>query len=84
MRKDFSGGDNNKTPILAVLTQWLGDGALVLEVGSGSGQHAVHMAQALPSIICSLGLFGWVVGTMNNVSAMAARMFCRPLFSILH
>lgn len=42
--------DNNKAPILAVLAEWLPDDANVLEIGSGSGQHALHAAAALPSI----------------------------------
>ena len=42
--------DNNKTPILEVLTSWLSDDQLVLEVGSGTGQHAIHMAAALKGI----------------------------------
>jgi len=42
--------DNNKTPILEVLTSWLSDDQLVLEVGSGTGQHAIHMAEALKGI----------------------------------
>jgi len=42
--------DNNKIPILEVLTSWLSDDQLVLEVGSGTGQHAIHMAEALKGI----------------------------------
>ena len=42
--------DNNKIPILEVLTSWLSDDQLVLEVGSGTGQHAIHMAAALKGI----------------------------------
>jgi tRNA G46 methylase TrmB len=36
--------DNNKAPILTVLSEWLQDHARVLEVGSGAGQHAIHFA----------------------------------------
>ncbi len=36
--------ENNKTPILAVLRQTFADCRSVLEVGSGTGQHAVHFA----------------------------------------
>lgn len=40
--------DRNRDPILAVLHQHLGGHRRVLEIGSGTGQHAVHFAQALP------------------------------------
>ena len=39
--------DNNKAAILAVLTEWLPQQAELLEIGSGAGQHAIHMAAAL-------------------------------------
>ncbi|CAI8410295.1 MAG: Uncharacterised protein [Halieaceae bacterium] len=42
--------DNNKAPILTVLSKYLQAGDVVLEMGSGSGQHALHMAQALPYV----------------------------------
>ena len=42
--------DNNKASILAVLKECLVADANVLEVGSGSGQHAIHMAAMLPEI----------------------------------
>ena len=42
--------ENNKTPILDVLRDWLRPGASVLEIGSGSGQHAIHFSQALPNV----------------------------------
>jgi SAM-dependent methyltransferase len=40
----------NQDPILAVLHRWLPSDARVLEVGSGSGQHAIHMARHLPGV----------------------------------
>lgn len=42
--------DNNKAAILSVLTPYLSEGDRVFEIGSGSGQHAIHMAGALPQI----------------------------------
>lgn len=42
--------ENNKAPILDVLSEVFGSPALVLEIGTGTGQHAVHFAQALPHL----------------------------------
>ena len=39
--------DRNRTPILGVLRALLADRRSVLEVGSGTGQHAVHFAATL-------------------------------------
>lgn len=43
--------ENNKKPILAALTQLLNTPGLVLEIGTGTGQHAVYFAQALPHLV---------------------------------
>ena len=42
--------ERNKDAILAVLQDWLPPGAQVLEVGSGSGQHAVFFAQSIAGL----------------------------------
>lgn len=41
----------NREPILAVLREFLADRRRVLEIGSGTGQHAVHFAAALPRLV---------------------------------
>lgn len=43
--------ERNREPILAQLCEWLADRRHVLEIGSGTGQHAVHFAQAMPHLI---------------------------------
>jgi SAM-dependent methyltransferase len=40
----------NREPILEVLRQRLSDGARVLEVASGAGEHALFIAAALPTV----------------------------------
>jgi len=43
--------ERNREPILEVLRPWLADRRRVLEIGSGTGQHAVHFAAALPWLV---------------------------------
>ncbi|MBT3620152.1 MAG: DUF938 domain-containing protein [Porticoccaceae bacterium] len=51
MNKPFSQAcENNHSPIGAVLTRLLSTSASVLELGSGTGQHAVWFAQQLPHL----------------------------------
>ncbi len=49
MTKPFSQAcENNKKPILETLTRVLANHKQVLEIGSGTGQHAVYFAKHLP------------------------------------
>lgn len=43
--------DQNREPILSVIAPLLRDARQVLEIGSGTGQHAVHFAAALPHLV---------------------------------
>jgi hypothetical protein len=40
----------NREPIAAVLAEWLPDSGTVLEIASGTGEHAVHFARAFPNL----------------------------------
>ncbi len=42
--------ERNKGPILAILARVLTGPRLVLEIGAGTGQHAVHFARHLPEL----------------------------------
>ncbi len=42
--------ERNREPILGVLREHFADRRRVLEIGSGTGQHAVHFAEALPQL----------------------------------
>ncbi|AHE99121.1 methylase [Thioalkalivibrio paradoxus ARh 1] len=51
MQRPFAeSAEQNKGPILEVLREWFGAPGNVLEIGSGTGQHAVHFAAALPHL----------------------------------
>lgn len=50
-RPHSSACERNREPILEVLREVFADRRQVLEIGSGSGQHAVHFAAAMPQLI---------------------------------
>jgi hypothetical protein len=41
----------NREPIAEVLREWLPPSGLVLEIASGTGEHAAHFAEAFPSLV---------------------------------
>ena len=52
MHKPFSPAcERNQSAILDVLRECFADCRRVLEIGSGTGQHAVHFARALPQLV---------------------------------
>ena len=50
MEQFSQAAENNKSAITEVLGDWLRAGASVLEIGSGSGQHAIHVASTLTHV----------------------------------
>ena len=52
MIKPYSAAcDNNRQPILEIIEVLFADCKEILEIGSGTGQHAVYFAQKLPHLI---------------------------------
>ena len=51
-KKPYSAAcQRNRDPILQVLRAQFADRRRVLEIGSGTGQHAVHFAAAMPQLV---------------------------------
>jgi SAM-dependent methyltransferase len=66
--------ERNKGPIAEVLAQVLPQSGLVLEVGSGTGEHAVHFARVMPHLTwqpserdeaCLRSISAWVAVEAN-------------------
>jgi SAM-dependent methyltransferase len=51
MKRFAAAAERNKEPIGAVLREVLPESGTVLEIGSGTGQHAAYFAGALPGLI---------------------------------
>lgn len=73
--------ERNRGPILDVLRRAFADCRSVLEIGSGTGQHAVHFAAALPHLVWQTsdlpdnhaGILAWIaeVGTASVLPPLA-------------
>ncbi|WP_019140306.1 DUF938 domain-containing protein [Noviherbaspirillum massiliense] len=69
--------ERNKEPILAILREMLADKTRVLEIGSGTGQHAVHFARYLPHML-------WQTSDLpGNHPGILAWMEAEPLCNVL-
>ncbi|ALP64674.1 DUF938 domain-containing protein [Paraburkholderia caribensis] len=51
LRQHAPSAERNREPILAVLERVLPATGTVLEIASGTGQHAIHFAAALPDLV---------------------------------
>lgn len=49
-RRESPAAQRNRAPIAQVLTDELPESGVVLEIASGTGEHAVHFAQAFPRL----------------------------------
>jgi len=72
--------ERNKDPILGVLRTAFAQIATVLEIGSGTGQHAVHFARHLPHITWQpTDRAEWLAGLRARVAAEGAEHLLAPL-----
>ena len=80
MKQMSTACERNRDPILAVLREVLPKSGLVLEIGSGSGQHAAYFAPRLPHLL-------WqpsdLAGTHDSIRAWAAEANARNLHAPL-
>ena len=90
--------ERNREPILAVLREHFADRRQVLEVGSGTGQHAVHFAAALPGLVWAYGYdaegagadwnglefcWGWKPAPRSPAAALLSANSCSFSLSVL-
>ena len=60
--------ERNKEPIRAILAQAFADSRKVLEIGSGTGQHAVHFAAHFPHLVWQPSDMGeYLVGLRERI-----------------
>ena len=79
-RRTAPAAARNRDPILAGLRPLLPQAGLVLEIASGSGEHALHLAQALPGLVfqpsdpdadARASIDAWCAGQPNIRRALA-------------
>lgn len=88
MEKPYSEAcERNRDPILGVLRGAFADAKTVLEIGSGTGQHAVYFAAALPQLVWQTadlpenhaGILMWLEGAaLPNLRPPLALDLTRP------
>ena len=80
--------EQNKRPILTVLRQLLHESRHLLEIGSGTGQHAVYFAEAFPNLTWQTsdreenhpGIHAWLAnqGPANALAPLNLDVLHRP------
>jgi SAM-dependent methyltransferase len=74
VRETAPSAERNKQPILEVLWRVLPPSGLVVEIGSGTGQHVAHFAKAMPDLVFQptemdtnkhASIAAWVAGLPN-------------------
>jgi cyclopropane fatty-acyl-phospholipid synthase-like methyltransferase len=79
MRPLSEAAERNKAPILDVLRRAFAGAATVLEIGSGTGQHAVHFAAALPDLVWQpTEMPGRVDGMRSRIAAAGLPNLAAP------
>ena len=69
--------ENNRAPILEQLTILFDREGVVLEIGSGSGQHALAFSKYLPHLTWQPADQGeYFSGLLANIAAAGAKMYC--------
>ncbi|MBW2423600.1 MAG: DUF938 domain-containing protein [Deltaproteobacteria bacterium] len=91
-KRDAPATHRNREPILAVLSRWLIEPAAVLEIASGTGQHAVFFAERLPHVEWQpserdpeglASIEAWVVDSgLPNVTRPIALDACAEAWSV--
>lgn len=72
--------ERNKAPILDVLRTAFAQARRVLEIGSGTGQHAVHFARALPHLVWQpTDRDEWLDGLAARIAAEGPSNLLPPL-----
>jgi cyclopropane fatty-acyl-phospholipid synthase-like methyltransferase len=74
--------ERNKGPILAVLGRELAATRAVLEIGSGTGQHAVHFARHLPHLSWQPTELGALLGALAERIRLEGPPNLRPAITL--
>ncbi len=74
--------ENNKQPIAGLLGDWFAPCSSVLEIGSGTGQHAVFFAGILPHLVWQPSELAPALAPLNARIAAQAPRNCRTAVAL--